>query len=105
MRSIAEVTSFYDVLMPAECIILFEEPAHRATETVLAFYAATYDEVDAVAKAMKAADLSVEEGPQRYPEYSERITRRSSAIRAATVSKSSAADPPCHPPKSCPRTS
>jgi len=95
VRSIAEATSFYDVFMhavglhhkraigdhvlyyrkvgkvPAECIILFEEPAHRATETVIAFYAATYEEVDAVANAMKTAGFTDIEGPQRYPEYSE----------------------------------
>lgn len=95
MRSIAEVTPFYDAFMPAvglhhkraigdhvlyyrkvgkipaECIVLFEEPAHRATETVLAFYAATYEEVDAAAKTMLAAGFGEIEGPMRYPEYSE----------------------------------
>lgn len=95
MHSIAEVTRFYDVLMPAvglhhkraigdhvlyyrkigkipaECVILFEEPAHRATETTLAFYAAMYSEVDDVADAMKTAGFADVEGPMRCPEYSE----------------------------------
>jgi catechol 2,3-dioxygenase-like lactoylglutathione lyase family enzyme len=95
VHSIAEVTPFYDAFMPAvgmhhkraigdhvlyyrkigkipaECIILFEEPAHRASETVLAFYAATYEEVDTVANTMKNAGFTNIEGPMRYPEYSE----------------------------------
>ena len=95
VHSIAEATLFYDVFMPAvglhhkraigdhvlyyrkvgkvpaECIVLFEDPAHRATQTVLAFYAATYEEVDAVANAIKTAGFTDIEGPQRYPEYSE----------------------------------
>ncbi|MGA3038369.1 MAG: VOC family protein [Vulcanimicrobiaceae bacterium] len=95
VRSIAEATLFYDVFMPAvgmhhkraigdhvlyyrkagkkpaECIVLFEQPTHTATETVLAFYAANYDEVDAVANTMKTAGFTDIEGPQPYPEYSE----------------------------------
>lgn len=96
VRSIAEATPFYDVVMPAvglnhkreigdhvlyyrkrgkvpaECIVLFEDPMHEPTRTCTAFYAATYEEVDQAAEKLKdAAGARDIEGPMRCPEYSE----------------------------------
>jgi catechol 2,3-dioxygenase-like lactoylglutathione lyase family enzyme len=95
VRSIANCVPFYDVVMnavglnhkraigdhilyyrkrgkvPAECIILFEDPSHVPTQTVLAFYAATYEEVDRAAAQLGAAGARDIEGPMRCPEYSE----------------------------------
>jgi len=95
VRNIAEAKPFYDVVMPlvglnhkreigdhvlyyrkaakvpAECIILFEDPAHTPTRTCLAFYASTYDEVDKAASQLQAAGALDIEGPMRCPEYSE----------------------------------
>jgi len=95
VRNIAEATPFYDVVMkavglnhkreigdhvlyyrkvgkvPAECIILFEDPVHAAPRTCLAFYAATYAEVDKAAALLSDAGARDVEGPMLCPEYSE----------------------------------
>ena len=95
VRSIAEATQLYDKIMPAvglnhkrnagdhvlyyrkrdkvpaECIILFEEPKHPPTETCIAFYAATYAEVDAAAAVLRDASAQSIEGPMMCPEYSD----------------------------------
>lgn len=57
--------------VPAECVVLFEDPNHVPTRTVLAFYAATYEEVDRAAEQLRTAGARDIEGPMRCPEYSE----------------------------------
>jgi catechol 2,3-dioxygenase-like lactoylglutathione lyase family enzyme len=95
VHSIAECEAFYDVVMPAvglnhkrairdhvlyyrkigkvpaECIVLFEDRDHAASGTVLAFYAATYEDVDRFAAQLSTAGARAIEGPMRCPEYSD----------------------------------
>ena len=95
VRSFAEAVPFYDKFMPlvglnhkreigdhvlyyrklgkvpAEVIVLFEDPRHVATQTMLAFYAATNEEVDKAASQLKDAGALAIEGPMLCPEYSD----------------------------------
>jgi catechol 2,3-dioxygenase-like lactoylglutathione lyase family enzyme len=95
VRNIAEAEPFYDSVMPAvglshkrtvgdhilyyrklgkvpaECIVLFEDPAHVPTGTALAFYAASYEEVDRMAEKIVTAKARDVQGPTLCPEYSE----------------------------------
>ena len=95
VRSFAEAVPFYDKFMPvvglnhrraigdhmlyyrkvakipAEAIILFEDPNHRPSDACFAFYAKTYEEVDAAAAILAEAGAQALEGPMLCPEYSE----------------------------------
>jgi catechol 2,3-dioxygenase-like lactoylglutathione lyase family enzyme len=94
VRSLAEATPFYSVLLPAlgfpnfcetplgiaydavrdhpkpEFIGLIEDPAHVPNATRLAFWAETKQEVDRIAAVVARAGARNVEGPMFCPEYS-----------------------------------
>jgi len=72
-REIRDHVLYYRKLgkIPAEVVVLFEDSAHVATQTTLAFYAATYEEVDKAAAQLKDVGVRALEGPILCPEYSE----------------------------------
>ncbi|MBV8600062.1 MAG: VOC family protein [Candidatus Eremiobacteraeota bacterium] len=72
-RAIGDHVLYYRKLakVPAEVVVLFEDPAHEPTQSVVAFYAESYEEVDAAAAILAGAGAQAIEGPMLCPEYSE----------------------------------